>query len=138
MKKCIYIPKIEDQNEFKQLVNLLLLKEVNIEECHFFIDDGEMYFNRTQYQLLKLLLREGDELYITSLYSLGHNKKRILDEWNDITKQIQADIISLDIPFLDTRLYRSSIGSFLPSLIADVLPDIAEDVIKKNRSCFNY
>jgi hypothetical protein len=32
-----------------------------------------------------------------------------LEEWNDITKNIKADIVVMDMPFLDTTQYKDSL-----------------------------
>ncbi|MFH7407721.1 recombinase family protein, partial [Pseudomonas syringae group genomosp. 7] len=63
-------------------------------------------FNREQYQLLKRMIRKGDILYIHSLVRFGRNKEDILQEWNAITKEIEADIVVLDMPLLDTTQYK--------------------------------
>jgi hypothetical protein len=47
------------------------------------------------------MIRKGDVLYIHSLDRFGRNKEEILQEWNDITKNIQADIVVMDMPLLD-------------------------------------
>lgn len=43
------------------------------------------------------MIRKGDVLYIHSLDRFGWNKEEILQEWNDITKNIQADIVVMDM-----------------------------------------
>jgi DNA invertase Pin-like site-specific DNA recombinase len=55
---------------------------------------------------------KGDILYIYSLDRFGRNKEEILKEWNDITKNIQADIVVLDMPLLDTTQFKDSLGTF--------------------------
>ena len=59
-------------------------------------------FVRAQYQLLKCIFRKSNVLFIHSLDRFGRNKEEILNEWNDITKNIQADIVVIDMPLLDT------------------------------------
>jgi hypothetical protein len=39
--------------------------------------------------------------------------KKILQEWNDITKNIQANIVVLDMPLLDTTQFKDSLGTFI-------------------------
>lgn len=46
---------------------------------------------REQYQFLKRILRKGGVLYIHSLDRCGRNKEEIVQEWNAITKEIEAD-----------------------------------------------
>lgn len=88
---------------------------------------GKTYFNRPQYQALKLRLRKGDTLYIHSLDRLGRNKEMILNEWKDITQNIKAHIVVIDMPLLDTRKYNDSIGSFVADLVLQVLSWVAEE-----------
>jgi DNA invertase Pin-like site-specific DNA recombinase len=80
----------KDQNEGRQRE---AMKEKGIDERDMFIDkQSGKNFNREQYQLLKRILRKGDVLYIHSLDRFGRNKEEILQEWNDISKNIQIDI----------------------------------------------
>ncbi|MBA9028333.1 DNA invertase Pin-like site-specific DNA recombinase [Peribacillus huizhouensis] len=78
-------------------------------------------FNRTPYQLLKRMLRKGDVLYIHSLDRFGRNKEEILQEWNEITKNIQADSVVLDMPLLDTTQIKDSLGTFIADLVLQIL-----------------
>ncbi|MGG0288923.1 recombinase family protein, partial [Peribacillus butanolivorans] len=88
----------KDQNEGRQLQAML---ENGLNERDIFLDkQSGKNFNRVQYQLLKRMIRKGDVLYIHSLDRFGRNKEEILQEWNDITKNIQADIVVMDMPLL--------------------------------------
>ena len=73
------------------------------------------------------MLRKGDVLYIHSLDRFGRNKKEILQEWNDITKNIQADIVVLDMPLLDTTQFKDSLGTFIADLVLQILSWMAEE-----------
>lgn len=84
-------------------------------------------FNRVNYPLLKRMLRKGDILYIHSLDRFGRNKEEILLEWNDITKKIQADIIVMDMPLLDTTQFKDSLGAFIADLVLQILSWMAEE-----------
>jgi len=55
-------------------------QEVGIAEDYIFIDkaSGKDY-QRPGYQLMKRMLRDGDALYVKSLYRLSHNKQMVLD-----------------------------------------------------------
>lgn len=115
----------KDQNEGRQLE---AMKEKGIGERDIFMDkQSEKDFNRTQYQLLKRILRKGDVLYIHSLDRFGRNKEEILQEWNDITKNIQADIVVLDMPLLDTTQFKDSLGTFIADLVLQILSWMAEE-----------
>ena len=114
-----------DQNEARQLQSM---KEVGISDRDIFIDkQSGKDFNRNQYQSLKHNLREGDVLYIHSLDRFGRNKEEILNEWTDITKNIKADIVVLDMPLLDTTKYQDSLGTFISDLVLQILSWLAEE-----------
>ncbi|MED2973218.1 recombinase family protein [Fictibacillus sp. B-59209] len=115
----------KDQNEDRQLK---LIKSLDIDERDIFVEkQSGKNFQREQYQLLKRILRQGDILYIHSLDRFGRNKEDILNEWNDITKKIQADIIVLDMPLLDTTKYKDSLGTFIADLVLQILSWMAEE-----------
>ncbi|MFJ7978349.1 recombinase family protein [Peribacillus sp. NPDC096379] len=115
----------KDQNEGRQLE---AMKEKGIGERGIFMDkQSGKDFNRTQYQLLKRMLRKGDVLYIHSLDRFGRNKEEILQEWNDITKNIQADIVVVDMPLLDTTQFKDSLGTFIADLVLQILSWMAEE-----------
>uniref|UniRef100_UPI00406CE7B8 recombinase family protein n=1 Tax=Peribacillus sp. FSL E2-0159 TaxID=2975289 RepID=UPI00406CE7B8 len=78
-------------------------------------------FDREEYQLLKRMIRKGDVLYIHSLDRFGRNKEEILQEWNDITKNIQVDIVIMDMPLLETTLFQDSLGTFIADLVLQIL-----------------
>ncbi|MCM3543597.1 recombinase family protein [Priestia megaterium] len=108
-----------DQNEGRQLQSM---QEVGISSRNIFIDkQSGKNFNREQYQLLKRMIRKGDILYIHSLDRFGRNKEEILQEWNAITKEIEADIVVLDMPLLDTTQYKDSLGTFIADLVLQIL-----------------
>jgi DNA invertase Pin-like site-specific DNA recombinase len=73
------------------------------------------------------MIRKGDVLYIHSLDRFGRNKEDILQEWNDITKNIQADIVVLDMPLLDTTQFKDSLGTFIADLVLQILSWMAEE-----------
>ena len=115
----------KDQNAGRQIKSL---EAIGIGERDIFIDkQSGKNFERQEYQTLKHMLREGDILYIHSLDRLGRNKQGILDEWNDITKNIKADIVVLDMPLLDTTKNKDSLGTFISDLVLQILSWIAED-----------
>jgi DNA invertase Pin-like site-specific DNA recombinase len=114
-----------DQNEARQLVSM---HELGIAERDIFIDkQSGKDFEREQYQFLKRMLRKGDILYIHSLDRFGRNKEAILQEWKEITKDIQAHIVVLDMPLLDTTKYQDSLGSFITDLVLQILSWLAQE-----------
>ena len=115
----------KDQNEGRQLE---AMKKLGLSERDIFMDkQSGKDFERAQYQLLKRIIRKNDVLYIHSLDRFGRNKEEILNEWNDITKNIQADIIVMDMPLLDTTQYKDSLGTFIADLVLQILSWMAEE-----------
>lgn len=80
-------------------------------------------------------MRKGDTLYIHSLDRLGRNKEMILNEWKNITQNIEAHIVVIDMPLLDTRKYNDYIGSFVADLVLQVLSWVAEEERTKIKTC---
>ncbi|WP_078408856.1 recombinase family protein [Priestia abyssalis] len=115
----------KDQNEGRQLE---AMKKMGVDQRDIFTDkQSGKDFDRVQYQLLKRIIRKGDVLYIHSLDRFGRNKEEILHEWNDITKNIQADIVVLDMPLLDTTQFKDSLGTFIADLVLQILSWMAEE-----------
>ncbi len=114
----------KEQNEDRQLI---AFKEFGIDERDIYIDkQSGKDFNREQYNILKHILRENDVLVIKSIDRLGRNYNMIIDEWKDITKNIKADIVVLDMPLLDTRNNKDLLGTFISNLILQILSYVAE------------
>ena len=112
------------QNEARQLE---AFKKYGIDERDIYIDKKSgKDFERDQYQLLKNNLREGDLLVIHSIDRLGRNYEMIVNEWKDITKNIKADIVVLDMPLLDTRQKKDLLGTFINDLILGILSYVAQ------------
>lgn len=115
----------KEQNEARQLNAFI---ESSINERDIFIDkqSGKDFDSREQYQILKRMLRENDILVIKSIDRLGRDYKMIIEEWQDITKNIKADIKVLDMPMLDTTKHKDLLGTFISDLILQVLSYVAE------------
>lgn len=114
----------KEQNEDRQLI---AFKDFGIDERDIYIDkQSGKDFNREQYNVLKHILRENDVLVIKSIDRLGRNYNMIIDEWKDITKNIKADIVVLDMPLLDTRNNKDLLGTFISDLILQILSYVAE------------
>ncbi|MEY8346342.1 recombinase family protein [Niallia circulans] len=115
----------KDQNEGRQIKSM---KEQGIEERDIFIDkQSGKDFHREKYQALKQCLRKGAILYIHSLDRFGRNKDEIINEWQEITKGIKADIVVLDMPLLDTTKYKDSMGDFISDLVLQILSWMAQE-----------
>lgn len=84
-------------------------------------------FDRQEYQKMKQSLKKGDLLYIKSIDRLGRNYDMIIDEWRDITHNIGADIVVIDMPLLDTRDKDKGLtGKFISDLVLQILSYVAE------------
>lgn len=114
----------KEQNVERQLV---AFKEYGIEERDIYIDkQSGKDFDREQYNTLKHILRENDLLVIKSIDRLGRNYEMIVNEWKDITKNIKADIVVIDMPLLDTRKNKDLLGTFISDLVLQILGYVAE------------
>lgn len=85
------------------------------------------YFNREKYQKLKRKLKKNDLLIVKSIDRLGRDYKMIIEEWHHITKVIEADILVIDMPLLDTRNDASNlVGKFISDIVLQILSFVAE------------
>lgn len=130
MKKFGYVRvSSKEQNESRQKEAML---EQGIQERDIYTDkQSGKDFNREMYQTVKNQLRAGDILYIHSLDRFGRNKDEIEKEWKEITKDIKADIVVLDMPLLDTTKHKDDMGSFVSDLVLQILSWMAEEERKK-------
>lgn len=96
----------KDQNEGRQLAKM---NDLGIKEKYIFIDKvSGKDFNRTEYQRMRSMLREGDLIYIDSLDRLGRNYDGIINEWKYITRTVAADIVILENQTLfDSRKFKA-------------------------------
>ncbi|KOP81349.1 recombinase family protein [Cytobacillus solani] len=80
MKRFAYIRiSDKDQNEDRQV---LTMKKEGIDDRDVFIEKmSGKNFNRPQYQLLKQLVREGDEIVFDSITRMGRTMKETLKEY---------------------------------------------------------
>ena len=115
-----------DQNLSRQLE---AFAEMNIDRKHIFCDKKSgKDFDRTNYLRLVRKLRPGDLLVIKSIDRLGRNYQMIIDEWSRITNKIQAEILVLDMPLLDTRSKANTlVGKFISDIVLQVLSFVAEN-----------
>lgn len=114
----------KEQKEERQIV---AFKNYGIDERDIYIDkQSGKDFDREQYNILKHILRENDILVIKSIDKLGRNYNMIIDEWKDITKNIKADIVVIDMPLLDTTKNKDLLGTFISDLILQILSYVAE------------
>ena len=106
-----------DQNEDRQV--RMFTEKLGINERNIFIDYASgKNFNRQSFQALKSVLRKGDRLHIMDLKRFGRNYTEIKEQWQIITKEIGADIISHNEEMLNTTAFSSDLEK---SLISDII-----------------
>ena len=124
-----------DQNEDRQMI---AMREAGVADENIFVDkQSGKDFERPQYKRLLKKLQAGDLLYILSIDRLGRNYEEIQRQWRHLTKEIGIDVCVIDMPILDTRLYKDLLGTFVSDLILQVLSFVAEnerDNIRKRQA----
>ena len=114
-----------DQNEDRQMLEMQRLK---IKKKNIYIDkQSGKDFNRPGYQRLLGKLKKGDLLYVKSIDRLGRNYKEIQNQWRVLTKEMEVDVVVIDMPLLDTRVYKDLMGTFIADLVLQVLSFVAEN-----------
>lgn len=113
-----------DQNLDRQMQ---ALNEMGVEKIYADKLSGKN-FERKEYQKMKDDLFAGDVLYVKSIDRLGRNYDMIIDEWRDITHNIGADIVVIDMPLLDTRDKDKGLtGKFISNIVLQILSYVAEN-----------
>ena len=102
--------------------------KLGLSDNEIFIDkQSGKDFNREKYQELKSKLKKSDLLIIKSIDRLGRDYNMIIEEWHYITKIIEADILVIDMPLLDTRNDSTNlIGKFISDIVLQILSFVAE------------
>ena len=115
-----------EQNVDRQLEEMYKL---GLGDSQIFTDkQSGKNFQRENYCKLKSQLREGDLLYIKSIDRLGRNYDMIISEWQEIVKEIKADIVVIDMPLLDTRTEgKNLVGKFISDIVLQILSFVAEN-----------
>ena len=114
-----------DQNEDRQLL-ALRNKGVPVKRIYMDKQSGKD-FNRPQYRCMLKKFKQGDLLYILSIDRLGRNYKEILEQWQELTKRREIDIVVLDMPLLDTRSTdRDLTGTFIADMMLQLLSYVAQ------------
>ena len=113
-----------DQNEARQLIEM---EQLELKPENIFIDkQSGKDFNRPEYLKLMKILEKGDLLYVKAIDRLGRNYKEIQDQWRIITKEMEVDVVVIDMPLLDTRVYKDLMGTFIADLVLQVLSFVAQ------------
>jgi len=124
----------KDQNPERQINKM---RTLGIEERYIFVDaKSGADFNRPQYQAMRLIIREGDLLYLDALDRLGRDYDGIIREWRHITRELNADIVVLENETLfDSRKFKvmGDIGKLMEDQFLSLLSYVAEQERKKNK-----
>jgi DNA invertase Pin-like site-specific DNA recombinase len=114
----------KEQNPARQEDALL---KAGVEKDYIFMDKmSGKDFDRPEYQLVKRLLKEDDVLFIKDLDRLGRNHRKIKEEWKEITMDIGADIVVLDMDLLDTRKFKNGMEELISNIVLELLSYMAE------------
>jgi len=105
------------------------INKQNVEDKNIYIDyQSGKDFDRKNYQRLINKLKKNDLLIIKSIDRLGRDYNMIQEEWKRITKYIEADIMVIDMPLLDTRIEgKNLVGKFISDIVLQVLSFVAQN-----------
>jgi DNA invertase Pin-like site-specific DNA recombinase len=124
----------KDQNTERQIIKMQAL---GIDDRYIFIDkQSGKDFDRPKYQAMKMLIREGDLIYLDALDRLGRDYDGIIREWKEITRDLGADIVVLENESLfDSRKFKSmgDLGKLLEDQFLSMLSYVAEQERKKTK-----
>ena len=66
-------------------------------------------------------------MIIKSIDRLGRDYEMIIQEWHYITKVIEADVLVIDMPLLDTRNDANNlVGKFISDIVLQILSFVAQ------------
>ena len=122
----------EEQNEARQVDKM---KGLGVQDRFLFIEkQSGKDFNRPVYQGMKATFRPGDLLYIDSIDRLGRNYEDVKAEWKELTKDLQIDVVALDMPeIFDSRKFKAQgdVGKLMEDQMLSLLAWVAEQERKK-------
>ena len=118
---CVYAYAVASKEEFSKRISRL--SELNIPDKNIYSDikEGNAKNARSSWNALAEKIGEGDILYCQSFDDLGRDCREILDNWNLLTREKEADIAILDYPLLDTRWRKDVLGDFVSEMVRDIL-----------------
>lgn len=123
----------KDQDPERQVIKF---RELGIEERYIFVEfQSGKNFERPKYQAMRLMLREGDLLYLDAFDRLGRDYDGIIQEWKYITREINANIVCLENEGLfDSRRFKAlgDMGKLLEDQFLSMLAYLAEQERTKN------
>ena len=109
----------DSQNTDRQLI---ALEPYDIPPTNLFVEkQSGKDFMRPKYKRMVRKMKEGDLLYLPALDRLGRSYVEVIDEWRYLTRTKGIDIKVLNMPLLDTTLYKDLLGTFVTDLILQVM-----------------
>ena len=85
----------KEQNEERQLI---AMRAYGLRDDQLVIEkQSGKDFDRPKYRRLLKKLKPGDSLVVKSIDRLGRNYEEILEQWRNLTKERQVNLIVLDI-----------------------------------------
>jgi DNA invertase Pin-like site-specific DNA recombinase len=115
----------KDQNLDRQLI---ALADAGVKKQDIYTDkQSGKDFNRPAWRdMTENRIDAGDVLYIASLDRMGRDWDEISKEWNHIVNDLQADIVILDMPILDTRKSNDITGKLISKIVLELLSYVAQ------------
>jgi DNA invertase Pin-like site-specific DNA recombinase len=114
-----------DQNEDRQMI---AMRELRIPTMNIYADkQSGKSFDRPRYKAMMERLGPGDVLYVKSIDRLGRDYDEILNQWREITKERNADIVVIDMPLLDTRHDKNLLGTLIGDIVLSLLSFVAQN-----------
>ena len=84
-------------------------------------------FERPAWKCLVARLREGDVLVVKSIDRLGRSYDDVIEVWRHVTKELNVDIVVLDMPLLDTRGPEKGVtGTLISDIVLQLLSYVAQ------------
>lgn len=115
----------KEQNLSRQIDEM---KKLSIEEKYIYEDKASgKDMDRIGYQYMKKSLEKGDLLVVKSIDRIGRNSREIMNEWQEITHELGADIKVIDMPLLDTTQHKDLLGTFVSDIILQILAFVSEN-----------
>ena len=114
----------KEQNVDRQLS---ALNPYNIPPDNLFIEKKSgKDFMRPEYKRMLRRMKKGDVLHLKSVDRLGRDYAEIIEQWRMLTTDKGIEIKVLDMPMLDTTLYKDLLGTFIADLVLSVLSMVAQ------------
>lgn len=114
-----------EQNLDRQL---RALEEFGVERRNIYSDKASgKDFERPEWRRLTGALRSGDVLVVKSIDRFGRSYEEIIEQWRSITKKLQAYVVVLDMPLLDTRHGHNGVtGALISDIVLQLLSYVAQ------------